>query len=148
MVLKAWNRFFSANFILILPGRLQIYLYWRNHIFFLKYKRKGIWTGHSKAWTSGCLQNRIRFTSFVDSDGSVSFQTISQNHGQFTKNQPKSHFCLAHLNNRLISLDLMLDTESDPLFTETDPRIRIHTKMKRIRKTAFYRLKQRLLLVA
>ena len=35
--------------------------------------------------------------------------------------------------------DLEQDPDPDPLFHETDPRIRIHIKMKRIRNTAVNR---------
>ena len=35
-------------------------------------------------------------------------------------------------------LDLVQDPDPDPLFPETDPMIRIHIKMKRIRNTDYF----------
>ena len=89
---------------------------------------------------------------------------ISQNHGKFQQKSTKItrilyiyikniYFCLTDININLINNKTNLFSQkyiserkkfffkvgifSDPLFHETDPRIRIHIKMKRIRITDF-----------
>ena len=59
----------------------------------------------------------------------------------FHKNQPKSlESCIFFITIKFMFTDINIypindKTEPDPLFHETDPRIRIHVKMKRIRNT-------------
>ena len=66
-------------------------------------------------------------------------QKVNQNH-----KEKNTHFCLAHLNNMFINSKtnffvghiFFSRSDPDPLFTETDPGIRIRIKMKRICNTA------------
>ena len=100
------------------------------------------------------LRIRIRFISTsrihetnLDTDpGCKKLANIMDNS---PKSQPKSqekktHFCLAHLNNKFINSKtnflgghiFFSLSDPDPLFTETDQGIRIRIKMKRICNTA------------